>query len=82
MPKVAASDTHFTGLSCPVTDTSSATGGLRALARASVRTAIADRALQLFDEQGYDETTVDDIAAAMGISGRTFFRYFATKETS
>jgi AcrR family transcriptional regulator len=68
------------GYRVPVTDTPSATGGLRALARASVRTAIADRALQLFDEQGYDETTVDDIAAAMGISGRTFFRYFATKE--
>ena len=36
-------------------------------------------ALQLFTEQGYDETTVDDIAVLAGISRRTFFRYYTSK---
>ena len=37
-------------------------------------------ALGLFLRDGYEETTVDQIAEAAGISGRTFFRYFPTKE--
>src|SRR6185437_458100 len=40
---------------------------------------IARIALLLFDERGFDDTTVDDIARAAGIGRRTFFRYFTSK---
>lgn len=36
-------------------------------------------ALELFDRQGFDATTMDDVAAALHIGRRTLFRYFASK---
>jgi AcrR family transcriptional regulator len=44
-----------------------------------VRSAIWDAAVDLFTANGFEETTVEDIARAAGVSTRTFFRYFASK---
>ncbi|MDX2939340.1 TetR family transcriptional regulator [Streptomyces ipomoeae] len=41
---------------------------------------IEDVAFDLFEKRGFEGTTVDDIAAEAGLSQRTFFRYFPTKE--
>lgn len=53
---------------------------LRERTRRAVRTEITDAAERLFIERGYDATTIDDIAAEVGMSSRSVFRYFATKE--
>jgi AcrR family transcriptional regulator len=45
-----------------------------------VRWQVGDVALELFGTHGFDDTTVDQIAASAGISRSSFFRYFASKE--
>ena len=54
--------------------------GLRARKKARTRDAIADTAVSLFLEHGFDRVSVNDIAAAAEISKPTLFRYFPTKE--
>ncbi|WP_219825428.1 TetR family transcriptional regulator [Nonomuraea typhae] len=54
--------------------------GLRERTKRAVRAELVEVAQRLFAEQGFDETTVDDIARAAGMSKRSFFRYFPVKE--
>jgi AcrR family transcriptional regulator len=53
---------------------------LRERKRVRTRQAIVDAAVELFERNGYEGTTVADIAAAAEIGTRTFFSYFASKE--
>lgn len=55
-------------------------GSLRDRKRARTRQALVDAATDLFERNGYDATTIADIAAAAEIGTRTFFSYFPTKE--
>ncbi|MFD8104435.1 TetR family transcriptional regulator [Nocardia fluminea] len=53
---------------------------LRERTRAAMRNEVSEVAFRLFSEQGFDKTTVEQIAAEAGLSRTTFFRYFGTKE--
>jgi AcrR family transcriptional regulator len=54
----------------------------RDLQRLETRRTLAEHALRLFRDQGYDETTVEEIAASAGVSQRTFFLHFPTKSAA
>ena len=50
------------------------------MAKASAKERLTEAAFALFDERGYEQTTVDDIAARAGVGRTTFFRRFRSKE--
>lgn len=54
--------------------------GLRERKKLRTRATLIDAAVELCLRQGYEQTTVDQIAAAADVSPRTFSRYFATKD--
>jgi AcrR family transcriptional regulator len=54
--------------------------GHREAKKERTRQALVDAAAELFERRGYEKTTIAEIAAAAGISTRTFFGYFASKE--
>ncbi|WP_051551286.1 TetR family transcriptional regulator [Nocardioides sp. URHA0020] len=56
------------------------TDGRRETHKRSTREALEEAALRGFAGHGYDATSVESIAAEAGVSARTFFRYFATKD--
>jgi AcrR family transcriptional regulator len=53
---------------------------LREQTRNVVRSLLAQTAIELFASKGYDNTTLDEVAAAAGVSRRTLFNYFRNKE--
>jgi AcrR family transcriptional regulator len=53
---------------------------LREQTRSVIRSLLARTAIDLFAAKGYDNTTLDEVAAAAGVSRRTLFNYFRNKE--
>ena len=54
--------------------------GLRERKKLERRTRLADVAVELFERNGFEKTTIEQIAAAADLAPRTFFSYFATKD--
>jgi AcrR family transcriptional regulator len=63
-----------------VSSTAPRASSLRDITRAAVSARIAAVAVDLFAEHGFDHVTVEQIAATVGISARSFHRYFPSKE--
>ena len=59
---------------------SAAGENLRERTRRAVRAEIVQAAMDLFLSHGFEETTVEEIAQTAGISRRSYFRYFASKD--
>jgi mycofactocin system transcriptional regulator len=68
-------DAAVTGDAAPAGDTAARRGRPPGTSRRELEVI----ALRLFTRQGFDATTIEQIAAAAGVSKRTFFRYFSSK---
>ncbi len=72
-----------TGERATLTDPITTEGGrrptLRQLQKARTRQLLSDVALELFEKQGYEATTVEEIASAAGVAARTFSLHFESK---
>ena len=68
-------------ITVPATSASKAPPSRRQEHKLRTQRGLQTAALDLFAEQGYDDTTTDEIAERAGVSPRTFFRYFPTKES-
>src|SRR5580700_5299668 len=55
-------------------------GRMPAMTKPTARERLAEAAFALFDERGYEQTTVDDITERAGLGRTTFFRHYRTKE--
>jgi AcrR family transcriptional regulator len=55
-------------------------GSLHQRTKDRMRAEAADIAIRVFLDRGFDDVTVDDLCAAVGLSRRSFFRYFKAKE--
>ena len=64
----------------PIPPDAPVAAGLRARKKAQTRQAISDEATRLFLERGFDAVTLAEVAEAAGVSVKTIFNYFGSKE--
>lgn len=72
-PKEPTASLGWGGIVARMDVRSSPAGGLRAITREAVRDRITEHALILFDENGFEQTTIEDIVTAVGISACGYF---------